>query len=154
MRRCSRLRNDNRGQALIEFAVTLPILLLLILGLFDLGRAVYTYNTLSNISREGARMGMVMQGSQWTVDGNHPGVYTAIVPYSTTNTIVGRVVKQSVALQPDLVTVTISTPLGTGRFMKLPVTVQLDYTFTPMFSEIIGGGTTINLRAQSTMRIE
>lgn len=44
-----------RGQSLVEFALTLPILLLLLLGTVDLGLGFKTYITLSNASREGAR---------------------------------------------------------------------------------------------------
>jgi Flp pilus assembly protein TadG len=50
-----------RGQALVEFALVLPLLLLLLVGLFDLGRAVFAYNTLTNAAREGARIAIVNQ---------------------------------------------------------------------------------------------
>ncbi len=39
----------------------LPILLLLFMGIFDLGRAIYAYNTISNAAREGARVAIVDQ---------------------------------------------------------------------------------------------
>jgi len=50
-----------RGQTLVEFALILPIFLLILLGLFDLGRAIYAYSTISNASREAARLGIVDQ---------------------------------------------------------------------------------------------
>jgi Flp pilus assembly protein TadG len=50
-----------RGQALVEFALVFPILMLMLLGLFDLGRAVFTYNTITNAAREGARLAIVNQ---------------------------------------------------------------------------------------------
>jgi Flp pilus assembly protein TadG len=50
-----------RGQALVEFALVLPIALMLLLGVFDLGRAVFIYNTLTNAAREGARLAIVNQ---------------------------------------------------------------------------------------------
>lgn len=50
-----------RGQTLVEFALVAPILILLLLALFDLGRAVYAYNTVSNAAREGARLAIVDQ---------------------------------------------------------------------------------------------
>jgi hypothetical protein len=40
---------------MVEFAVLAPIFFLLLLGTIDLGRAVYTYNAISNAAREGAR---------------------------------------------------------------------------------------------------
>ena len=48
------LRRDERGQALVEFALVLPIFILLLVAIFDLGRAVFAYNTLTNAAREGA----------------------------------------------------------------------------------------------------
>lgn len=46
---------DERGQTLVEFALVIPIVLLLMLGLFDLGRIVFINNTLSDGARHGAR---------------------------------------------------------------------------------------------------
>jgi len=43
-----------RGQALVEVALTLPLLLLLILGAMDFGRMFYTKIILTNAAREGA----------------------------------------------------------------------------------------------------
>jgi Flp pilus assembly protein TadG len=45
------------GQSLIEFALTLPILLLIVLGALDLGRVFNAYVAITNASREGARYG-------------------------------------------------------------------------------------------------
>lgn len=54
-------RNAIRGQALVEFALVLPILLLLMMALFDFGRAVFAFNTVSNAARDGARLAIVDQ---------------------------------------------------------------------------------------------
>ena len=45
-----------RGQALAEFALALPVFLLIMLALFDVGRVVFVYNGLTNAAREGARL--------------------------------------------------------------------------------------------------
>ena len=50
-----------RGQSLVEFAVVLPIFLLLFMAIVDLGSAVFTYNSLTNAAREGARLAIVNQ---------------------------------------------------------------------------------------------
>ena len=50
-----------RGQALVEFALVIPLFLLMMVALFDLGRAVFAYNTLTNAAREGARLAIVNQ---------------------------------------------------------------------------------------------
>jgi Flp pilus assembly protein TadG len=55
--------NDERtrGQTLVEFALILPIFILVLVGIFDFGRAVYGYNTISNAAREAVRIGIVDQ---------------------------------------------------------------------------------------------
>jgi Flp pilus assembly protein TadG len=47
--------DGQRSQALIEFALISPVLLLLIFGIIDIGRAVFYYDTLTHAAREGAR---------------------------------------------------------------------------------------------------
>ena len=49
-------RQRDRGAAAVEMAILLPMLLLVIAGLADLGRAFYYQVVISNAAREGARM--------------------------------------------------------------------------------------------------
>jgi hypothetical protein len=50
------LWKSDRGQALVEFALTLPVVLLTLLVAVDIGRYVYTYSAISAAVREGARL--------------------------------------------------------------------------------------------------
>lgn len=52
-------RGGARGQALMEFALVIPLVILMLLGLFDFGRAIYAFNTVSNAAREAARVAIV-----------------------------------------------------------------------------------------------
>ncbi|GAB3490949.1 TadE/TadG family type IV pilus assembly protein [Flexivirga lutea] len=54
--RCS--RNPERGASIVEFAIVLPLLLLLIGGMVDFGRLFYTEVMLTNAAREGTRAAM------------------------------------------------------------------------------------------------
>jgi TadE-like protein len=56
-----RPKESARGQGLVEFALVLPLLLLLMFAVFDAGRAVIQYSALTNAAREGARMAIVNQ---------------------------------------------------------------------------------------------
>jgi len=58
---CWRVRSSGRGQALVEFALILPILLILLLGILDFGRAVAAYNSVSNAARSAVRVAIVDQ---------------------------------------------------------------------------------------------
>ena len=48
-------RDSERGQTLVEFGLIIPIVLLIMVGIFDLGRVVFINNSLSDGARDGAR---------------------------------------------------------------------------------------------------
>lgn len=60
--RSLRHRKLERGVELVEFALMLPILLLLLAGLWDFGRAYRAYQAITNAAREGARLAVVPAG--------------------------------------------------------------------------------------------
>ena len=53
-----RMRNE-KGAALIEAAITVPVILLISVGIFEFGRAYQTQQVLTNAAREGARMAVI-----------------------------------------------------------------------------------------------
>jgi len=57
-----RLLKNERGAVLMEAAVTIPMLLLICVGIFEFGRAYQTWQVLTNAAREGARMAVVPSG--------------------------------------------------------------------------------------------
>ncbi|MBI2862078.1 MAG: pilus assembly protein [Chloroflexi bacterium] len=147
--------NKSKGQALVEFALVAPIVFLVIIGVIEMSRGVYLYNTLANVAREGARAGMVIQDdSVWTVDGNRSGTYATTSPYLGTSTIVGKAAAQAVMLDPAQTTVVISAPMGTTRYLKLPLEVSVSYPFRPVVFQWLPGSPTMTLTARTTMRIE
>jgi hypothetical protein len=52
--------NSQKAQGMVEFALVLPLLMMLILGIFAFGHFMFIYSTLSSASREGARYGAVV----------------------------------------------------------------------------------------------
>ena len=46
-----------RAQAIVEFALVLPILMMMLVGIMEVGRLIYTYAAVNNASREAARYG-------------------------------------------------------------------------------------------------
>lgn len=60
----SRLRGARSpGQALVEFSLTVMIFLVLLMGIFDLGRGIYMYNGVAEAARELARVTAVHPGA-------------------------------------------------------------------------------------------
>ncbi len=66
-------RSDDRGANLVEMALILPLLLVLLVGVADVGRAFFTYISLTNAAREGVRF-----ASQFPFSGNE-AVITELV---------------------------------------------------------------------------
>lgn len=54
-----RLRSDRRGQAMVELAIVLPILLLVIMGIIDFGRIYHGHLAVTTAAREGARQAAI-----------------------------------------------------------------------------------------------
>lgn len=64
------------GQALVEFAFIFPLIALLAFAFIDIGRAVFTQNTLGNAAREASRVAAVNQldpvNGPWQCNSNRP----------------------------------------------------------------------------------
>jgi Flp pilus assembly protein TadG len=103
-----------RGQTLVEFALILPIFLLLAVVIFDFGRAVYYYSTIHNAAREGARYGII-----------HPdddeGMINAAEKYAI-----------GLGLSNMIVTAGASESELVGDNETYAVTVTVHYCFTPV----------------------
>lgn len=135
-------RRNQRGQALVEFALASFALLLLLFGILELGRAVYIYNAMTNAAREGARYGVV-----------------ALADATFEQDIKNRVKSLAVALglTDNDITVTCVTDGGAaGQQFCSPYTansvrVQIDYRFRSLVRLV---PLNLNLRAVATMRIE
>lgn len=56
-------RRGSRGQALVEFSLTVMIFLVLLMGIFDFGRAIFMYNGVAQAAREIARVTSVHPGA-------------------------------------------------------------------------------------------
>src|SRR4051812_49820806 len=61
-----RRRGRSTGQALLEFSLILPVFLIMLMGVIDLGRAIWAQNSLAAAAREGARLAIVHGGSATT----------------------------------------------------------------------------------------
>ncbi|CAN5624783.1 hypothetical protein BH24ACT15_BH24ACT15_31670 [soil metagenome] len=53
--------NRSRGQSLVEFALILPLIVLMIMGILDFGRGIFAYNTLAESARQANRLAIVDQ---------------------------------------------------------------------------------------------
>lgn len=65
MRIAKRARDGERGVVAVEFAMVIPLLLLLLLGVIDFGRAMYVKNSLVYAASQGARVAAI-HSSSWS----------------------------------------------------------------------------------------
>lgn len=144
------VRLDRKGQALVEFAFVLPLLLLLLVGIIEMAGAWRTLQVITNASREAAR--------------------TAVVPLSSPDDVQDILDNYllSGGLDPTLATVTYSCDEEAGLCPGLARSgrttgVELSYPYTfrsmgPLLNLACGGcGTgwgTIPLRSATVMRNE
>ena len=138
-----RFFGEERAQSLVEFAFVLPILLLVVTGLFDLARAVWQENTLAYAAREGTRYAIV-HGSAST---------PALGPTDPSDATISTVVRNAAIGVPNI-TVATAWPLGSND-RGYPVSVDASAPFVPLPSQYLLGGTfSITLRGGSMLVIQ
>lgn len=101
-----------RGTALLEAAVTMPILLLIAVGVFEFGRAYQTWQVLTNAAREGARIA-VLPG---TTDGQ---IVTAVRDYMTNGALP----------EAGAATVTVDRNAAVGAYSGSRISVDYPFEF-------------------------
>ena len=143
------------GQTLIEFALIFPILMFLLVGFFDLGRAVFYYSSLSNAVREAARTGIVKVYSDYAGEADF------------TNQIKDQVLKYGFglgSLTADDISVVVEEIEGDSSYFVEYIEVTGIFCYEPVTPGIISiinttcdnldGRRGIELKAVSVMRME
>jgi Flp pilus assembly protein TadG len=57
-------RSRSTGQSLVEFALVLPLFLVILIGMVDVGRSIWANNSVANAAREAARYAIVHGGTR------------------------------------------------------------------------------------------
>ena len=149
-RMASRFARDERAQALVEFALVMPLFLLLVTGIFDVARAVWQENSLAFAAREGTRYAIVHGSAGSPV----VGPCTNCVNPATNNlaNVVNAVT--SIAVGVYNIDVTIDYPDGDNQ-RNHRVTVDATTPFIPLPSQyLLGGAFQITLRGGSQLYIQ
>jgi Flp pilus assembly protein TadG len=154
------MRARRRGQSTVEFALLSGTLMLLIMGIFDLGRAVAVYISIAEAAHEGARQ-LVLRSNQTSTPPDPVIVNATLAKIGG-----GGIVLTEDPCLPGCGTpaqASTNPPANTGYIWITPnrtpgnhvVTVQITYAFSPMTAMISQlTGTTIKMTASSSMRAE
>jgi Flp pilus assembly protein TadG len=134
-----RLVRDERGAAAVELALVLPLILLILLGTIEFGRAWNVRQTLVDAAREGARVAAV---------GN------SITEAGALRTLVENTVRnRAQTAQLDLSRLTISHT-GVGGGAGNTVSVTLNYQYAIITSQVILQRSSIPMSTTAVMRNE
>jgi Flp pilus assembly protein TadG len=133
LRQLALLLKDRRGNSVIEFALLLPILLLVVFGITEFGRAWMNVNVLATAAREGARLAVVTDPDVAAVQARVTEVLTA-----------ARITPTSIS---------VAGPDDADPQQRVTITVTSDFVVIP--GSILGTfNGTIPLRSTVTMRHE
>jgi Flp pilus assembly protein TadG len=137
------LRREQGGQALVEFGLVAPILLLLVLGILDFGRALNYYNQQSQLVGQGARAA--------AVNCNPDGTCGSAV---TSNSIQTQLAEKYATGELNKKTsVCISLPNGAKVGQPVKLTASYQFKFLPLIGDVLGSPT-ITISASQTERQE
>lgn len=135
-----RLGLDARGQSLVEFALIFPVMMLLLVALFDVGRLVFAYTDVTNAARTGVRVAIVDQTANKAHD-------TTIAQATSLGLTSGDV---TVTYLKNDLSGTCATPYVIGCLARVNAQFQWQ-AITPIIGNLIGPMT---VRTQTTMPIE
>jgi Flp pilus assembly protein TadG len=148
----------NKGQALVETALVLMILVVLVFGIVELGRAMYTKNTLNNAARAGARAAVVTSPLI-----NLPRSYPS---YNTTDNIYNNIFGSLFYVDKSSITATVcvadssgactaNTPAASGDPIKVSITYSgFIYVIPSLFGPTGLIPLTSTFTGSATMRYE
>ena len=138
-----RLRRDEGGVALVEFALVLPLLLVLLFGMLDFGRAFNYWIDSTHLANEGAR---------WAVVNKNPGAGT-LQQYLQQQADTSELRDGGSSSVPDPMQVCVSFPNGSVVGEPVKVTASVTYHWLPFLGKHIGVLNT-TVTGSSIMRLE
>ena len=140
-----RIRNQ-RGAALIETAITIPLILAVCISIFEFGRAYQTWQVLTNAAREGARVAILGE----TTDDK---VTEVVMDYLEAGQL------DAVAVGNATVSVERTVAFGANTASRVTVTYPFDFKWlNPVVrllkSDATTGQGTTNMQSSALMRNE
>lgn len=141
---------SSSGQAVVELACVLPLILIIVLGLIDFGVLFYNHAMVTNASREGARAGIVFQAD---TSGNFVPHTVAEIRTVVNNYLQSRLISFGGATSATVTAPTTGTSPKHGGSGSIDVTVTYTHAFLAL-PRFLGWGNTINLSSETIMRLE
>jgi Flp pilus assembly protein TadG len=139
-----RPRLSESGQAVIELALTLPLLLVIVMGIFDFGLMFQRYEVVTNAAREGARVGVLPNYTPADAQARAQQYLTS-----------GGLSSASATINAAVAATTFGTPAKTVNQVTVTVAYPYTYPFIGPILNLVGGSLgSVTLQGVSTMRVE
>lgn len=122
---------SEKGQSLVEFALVVPLLVMLLLGIVDFGRIFHAYLTINHAGREAARAASI---------GKDDITIKSVAVNDAT----------SIKLTSDKITISPGGTRTSGSNVTITIIYPVDF-LTPVIGQIVGK---INLKNTTVMRVE
>jgi Flp pilus assembly protein TadG len=134
--------HSQRGNAVIELALTLPLLLAVVMGVADFGLMFQRFEVVTNAAREGARVGVLPgYGMAYAIPRANQYLASGGITCSCATAALG--------------TTTFGSPAKTVPNITVTVTYVHTYVFIGPILRLLGGNLgTVTLKGVSTMRVE
>ena len=133
---------DEKGAAMVEFSLILPLLAILLFGVIEFSLLLYNKQVITNASREGARAGIVAQTPRLTLT----DIQQVVNNYTTSHLITFG------TTSPPVISIDNSGGTAFGNDLIVTVSYKYDFLVLPNFVASLAGG--INLKAETVMRYE
>lgn len=147
-------RQKHAGQTLVEFAFVFPILLLLVMGLFEIGRFVLFYSVLNTAVREGTRFAIVQESGEYGAYPDESGLLLSSCASGQTlahRNICGVVQEKTFSIG-DLSEARLSITHTKNSVDDPLIDLSLEYDFAPVTPGLgLIGDFTINVNSQMLM---
>jgi hypothetical protein len=148
---------DEGAQSLIEFALVLPLFLLIVTGILDTARAVWQENTLAYAAREGTRFAIVHGTGGNPVVGPCTSCVNPTAANNNLDQVVNAVTSNAIGVYNISVTVDYPGIAGTGpcNYRTCPVIIDATAPFVPLPSYyLLGNAFQLTLRGGSKLYIQ
>lgn len=145
--------NKEKGAAAVEFALVLPLLVLLMFGIIEFGLLLFNKQVITNASREGARAGIIRNAETEDSPRVSLSEITTVVNNYCSNNLVTFGEPSSPGVQTYIDNVLgDSSSITPGQELQVRVTYHYDFLLIPNFiTDMVGG---IDMAANTTMRAE
>jgi Flp pilus assembly protein TadG len=150
--------SSQKGASAVEFALVLPLLMLILFGIIEFSLLMYNKAMITNASREGARRGIVYRVNVATNPASYAPLTDTEIRTEVTNYLANHLIT-FYGPTSHTTTITPAPPRTTGALLTVTATYPYQFLAVPPIAALVGSGGpalpgTITLSSATQMRME